>query len=252
MKKILTTLALLALVISVRAQVPTIDVSSLQELYSQYSTMQQQLSTATDIKGISTQIQGLSGQILSQEQSIYNNSLGDVSKLGGQFSSYISGFSTLGNLSSDAITMSALPTSGFDNNMSFWTGNTGMSASQAESQWQTSLSKVNNNTGTALDRNIALAGYDSHVVDNARTSRVYGSNVLAQAASTVSGVKDGTLIEQAGAQNALLYQQTALLNKMKDDINDETVAEAMHRQAALKADADKASVNTAILNIPQN
>ena len=214
--------------------------------------MQQQLTTATDIKGISTQIQGLSGQILNQEQSIFTSSLGDVSKLGSQFSSYISGFSSLGNLSADSITVSALPTSGFGNNISFWTGSTGMSAAQAETQWQTSLSAVNNNTGTARDQQIALAGYDSHVVDNARTSRTYGSNVLAQAASTVSGVQNGTLIEQAGAQNALLYQQTALMNKMKDDINDETVAEAMHRQAELKANADKEAVNTARVNIPQN
>ena len=62
--------------------------------------------------------------------------------------------------------------------------------------------------------------------------------------------QQGTLIEQAGAQNALLYQQTALLDKMKNDMNDATVAEAAHREQQLQAERNAAVIRRAMSNIP--
>jgi hypothetical protein len=97
---------------------------------------------------------------------------------------------------------------------------------------------------------MALGGYNSRIIDNANASRSYGSNVLAQSRSVLDDTQDGTLIEQAGAQNALLYEQTALLDKMKNDVNDANVAEAAQREQQLKKQRDQAAIRKAMSNIP--
>ncbi len=97
---------------------------------------------------------------------------------------------------------------------------------------------------------MALGGYNSKLIENANASRDYGSNVLAESQSVISDTQQGTLIEQAGAQNALLYQQTALLDKMKNDVNDATVAEAAHREQQLQAERNAAVIRRAMSNIP--
>jgi hypothetical protein len=98
-----------------------------------------------------------------------------------------------------------------------------------------------------------MAGYNSHLVDNARTSQAYGSNIVSQSSNIVAslatnGGANGTLIQQAAAQNALIYQQTALLDKMKNDINDATVAEAADRDQKLKDEQDKQDQQRAMDN----
>ncbi len=119
-----------------------------------------------------------------------------------------------------------------------------------EQRWETALTRVSNGTATDWEQRMALGGYNSRIIDNASASRSYGSNVLAQSQSVLDDTQDGTLIEQAGAQNALLYQQTALLDKMKNDVNDASVAEAAQREQQLKKQREQQIIRKAMSNIP--
>ena len=55
-KTILALIAGASLLTPALAQIPTIDISSLQQLYQQYQTMQQQLDTSKNILGQATQM----------------------------------------------------------------------------------------------------------------------------------------------------------------------------------------------------
>jgi hypothetical protein len=134
--------------------------------------------------------------------------------------------------------------------MSYWANQSGnvafSSPAQAQVYWTTSVNNVNAGTATGNEQNTALAGYDARLVNNAQTSQQFGSNILAQQQQVIQNTSSGTLIQQAAANNTLLYQQTALLDKMKNDINDATVAEAADRDAKLKAQQQQMDLNTAI------
>jgi hypothetical protein len=240
---------------SLRAQIPTIDASSLQQLYAQYQTMQQQLNTAKSIYSTST-------SILNQEQSIYQNALGDVSRITGGLSSWMSSFgamqnqqNTNGNWFNLSSTNPLVPIASFNNNVGYWANQMGggYGTGNLQACWQTSIANVNNGTATSGESKLAMAGYNSHLVDNARTSRAYGSNIVSQSSNVVSnlasnGGTNGTLIQQAAAQNTLIYQQTALLDQMKNDINDATIAEAADRDRKLKEEQDREDQERAMNN----
>lgn len=245
MKKLaFSLLALIGVIGPAQAQIPTIDVSSLQQLYAQYQTMQQQLTTSKDILGQAT-------KIYDQEVKTSETALGNVGMVRSRIESWINSFRRLS--STDFFAGRASPIQNFDRNVTYWANQLAYGARDVrniEQRWETSLQRVSNGTATDWERRMALGGYNSRLIDNARVSREYGSNVVSQAEGVVSGSKEGTLIEQAGAQNALLYQQTALLDKMKNDINDATVAEAAHREQQLQAQRDEAVIRRAISNIP--
>ena len=245
MKRILAILITLAsTAAALQAQIPTIDVSSLQQLYAQYQTMQQQLGTAKNILSTST-------SILNQEQSIYNNALGNFGLSSANINSWLSSFlpsqnawQSQGNWFSN---YTLTPVQSFNNNVGYWANQIGGAGGVVDMQtcWQGSLANVNAGTANKNEQNIALAGYNAHLVDNARTSAAYSSNIVQQSqqvltnlASSTNGGTNGTIIQQAAAQNTLIYQQTALLDKMKGDINDASVAEAAARDHELKAKKD--------------
>ena len=253
MKRILAILITLAsTAAALQAQIPTIDVSSLQQLYAQYQTMQQQLGTAKNILSTST-------SILNQEQSIYNNSLGNFGLSSANINSWLSSFlpsqnawQSQGNWFSN---YTLTPVQSFNNNVGYWANQIGggYGTSNLQTCWQTSISNVNAGTANSTESKLAMAGYNSHLVDNARTSQAYGSNIVSQSSNIVAnlatnGGANGTLIQQAAAQNTLIYQQTALLDKMKNDINDATVAEAADRDQKLKDEQDKQDQQRAMDN----
>jgi hypothetical protein len=242
----LTLLGVLALsIISASAQIPTIDVSSLAQLYQQEQTLQNQLSTAKSTLGQVT-------SIYNQDVQTYNTALGNITQLG-NMQNWISSFTGLQtqanqNLNPFASTPAA-PVQNFNNNVAYWSQGSGNG--QAGSQWTTSMNHVNNNTATAAQQNMALGGYNAKLQQNAADSAVFSSNLVQQAQQVVSDAQNGTLIQQAGAQNALLLQQTAMLDRMKNDINNETVAEAAQREHDLKAAHDQQLILSVTLNIPQ-
>jgi hypothetical protein len=243
-KAAFSLLALIGVIGHVQAQIPTIDVSSLQQLYAQYQTMQQQLTTSKDILGQAT-------RIYDQEVQTYKTALGNIDMVRSKIQSWVNSFRQIS--STDFFSGRQAPIQNFDRNVTYWANQLAYGARDVrnmEQRWETSLQRVSNGTATDWERRVALGGYNSRLIDNARVSREYGSNVVSQAEGVVDGSKDGTLIEQAGAQNALLYQQTALLDKMKNDINDATVAEAAHREQQLQAQRDEAIIRRAISNIP--
>lgn len=243
-KTILGLLASIGTAACLHAQIPTIDVSSLQQLYAQYQTMQQELSTA---KGILNQ----TTQIYNQDVSIYQNALGNINLVRNRIQGWMGSFQQLS--STDFFGGRAAPIQNFDNSVNYWANQLASGSrdlASLEKNWETSLERVSAGTATDWEQHQAMAGYNSRLIDNARASRNYGSNVVAQSASVVTNAQDGTLIEQAGAQNALLYQQTALLNKMGNDINDATVAEAAQRNQQLREQQNEAVINRAIANIP--
>jgi hypothetical protein len=237
MKKLLTLVSVgLLSLCSVKAQIPTIDVSSLQQLVQQYQTMQQQLSTAKNILTTSS-------SILSTENTILSSALGQVtsgftSSINGWLNSFTSLQSIWNNNANWFENQALAPIQNFDNNMNYWASQAGQSFSspaQAQAFWTGTMNSVNAGTATINEQYAALAGYNARLVNNAQTSQQYGSNILASQAQVISNTASGTLIEQAAANNTLLYQQTAMMDKMKNDINDATVAEAADRDAKLKA-----------------
>jgi len=245
MKKSIFTLIIGAsLVTQVLAQIPTIDVSSLQQLYQQYQTMQQQLDTSKGILGQAT-------QIYNQEVKTYETALGNIDTLKAKAQAWLNSFTRLA--STDFFAGRAAPIQSFDSNINYWANQMAYGQrdlTSMEQRWETALTRVSNGTATDWEQRMALGGYNSRIIDNANASRSYGSNVLAQSQSVLDDTEDGTLIEQAGAQNALLYQQTALLDKMKNDVNDANVAEAAQREQQLKKQRDQQAIRKAMSNIP--
>lgn len=245
MKKIiLTFITGIGLLTPAVAQIPTIDVSSLQQLYAQYRTMEQQLDTSKNILGKAT-------QIYDQEVKTYQTALGNIDMVKSKVQSWITSFSRLG--STDFFSGRASPIQNFDRNVTYWANQMAYGqrdVTSMERRWETALTRVSAGTATDWERRVALGGYNSKLIENANASRDYGSNVLAQSQNVISDTQQGTLIEQAGAQNALLYQQTALLDKMKNDVNDAAVAEAAHREQQLQADRNAAVIRRAMSNIP--
>jgi hypothetical protein len=245
MKKIILTLVTgIGLLTPAMAQIPTIDVSSLQQLYSQYRAMEQQLDTSKNILGKAT-------QIYDQEVKTYQTALGSIDMVKSKVQSWINSFGQLN--STDFFSGRASPIQNFDRNVTYWANQMAYGqrdVATMERRWETALTRVNTGTATDWERRVALGGYNSKLIENASASRAYGSNVLAQSQSVISDTQQGTLIEQAGAQNALLYQQTALLDKMKNDVNDATVAEAAHREQQLQAERNAAVIRRAMSNIP--
>ena len=244
MKKIiLTFITGISLLTPALAQIPTIDISSLEQLYQQYQTMQQQLDTSKGILGQAT-------QIYNQEVKTYETSLGNIDMVKGKLQSWINSFSQLN--STDFFAGRAAPIQSFDRNVSYWANQLAYGQhdlTSMEQRWETALTRVSNGKATDWEQRLALGGYNSRIIDNANASRSYGSNVLTQAQSVLDDTEDGTLIEQAGAQNALLYQQTALLDKMKNDVNDANVAEAAQREQQLKKQRDQEAIRRAMSNI---
>lgn len=241
---ILTFLSSVGLLAPAMAQIPTIDVSSLQQLYAQYRTMEQQLDTSKNILGKTT-------QIYDQEVKTYQTALGNIDMVKSKLQSWINSFGRL--RSTDFFAGRASPIQNFDRNVRYWANQMAYAQrdiATMERRWETALTRVSAGTATDWERRVALGGYNSKLIENASASRDYGSNVLAQSQSVISDTQQGTLIEQAGAQNALLYQQTALLDKMKNDMNDATVAEAAHREQQLQAERNAAVIRRAISNIP--
>ena len=245
MKKIILTLVTgIGLLTPAMAQIPTIDVSSLQQLYSQYRAMEQQLDTSKNILGKAT-------QIYDQEVKTYQTALGNIDMVKSKVQSWINSFSQLN--STDFFSGRASPIQNFDRNVTYWANQMAYGqrdVASMERRWETALTRVNTGTATDWERRVALGGYNSKLIENASASREYGSNVLSQSQSVISDTQQGTLIEQAGAQNALLYQQTALLDKMKNDVNDATVAEAAHREQQLQAERNAAVIRRAMSHIP--
>ena len=245
MKKTFATI--IALVIAgaaLHAQIPTIDASSLQQLYAQYQTMQQQLDTSKNILGQAT-------QMYDQEVKTYETSLGNIDMLKNKAQAWLNSFTRLS--STDFFAGRAAPIQSFDNNVNYWANQMAYGqrdVTSMEQRWETALTRVSNGTATDWEQRMALGGYNSRIIDNANASRGYGSNVLAQSQSVLDDTQDGTLIEQAGAQNALLYEQTALLDKMKNDVNDANVAEAALREQQLKKQRDQEAIRKALSNIP--
>jgi hypothetical protein len=245
MKKIfLSFLVGLGTASTVLAQIPTIDVSSLQQLYAQYRTMEQQLDTSKNILGKAT-------EIYDQEVKTYQTALGNIDMVKDKIQSWVSSFRQLDN--ADFFSGRASPIQAFDRNVTYWANQLASGRGDVatlERRWETALSRVSAGTATDWEQRMALGGYNSKLIENANASRDYGSNVLAQSQQVISDSQQGTLIEQAGAQNALLYQQTALLDKMKNDVNDATVAEAAHREQQLQAEKNAAVIRRAMSNIP--
>lgn len=243
-KLILTFVTAIGLLTPALAQIPTIDVSSLQQLYAQYRTMEQQLDTSRNILGKAT-------QIYDQEVKTYQTALGNIDMVRSKVQSWINSFSQLG--STDFFSGRTSPIQNFDRNVTYWANQMAYGqrdVASLERRWETALTRVSAGTATDWERRVALGGYNSKLIENASASRDYGSNVLAQSQNVISDTQQGTLIEQAGAQNALLYQQTALLDKMKNDVNDATVAEAAHREQQLQAERNAAVIRRAMSNIP--
>jgi len=247
MKKIIFTLiAGASLLSSAVAQIPTIDVSSLEQLYQQYQTMQQQLDTSKGILGQAT-------QIYNQEVKTYQTALGNIDMLKAKAQLWLDSFTRLA--STDFFSGRAAPIQNFTNNVAYWANQMAYGqrdVTSMEQRWETALTRVSNGTATDWEQRMALGGYNSRIIDNASASRSYGSNVLAQSQSVLDDTQDGTLIEQAGAQNALLYQQTALLDKMKNDVNDASVAEAAQREQQLKKQRNQEIIRKAMSNIPMD
>ena len=245
MKKTIFTLIIGAsLMTPLLAQIPTIDISSLEQLYQQYQTMQQQLDTS---KGILSQ----ATQIYNQEVKTYETALGSIDTLKAKAQAWLNSFTRLG--STDFFAGRAAPIESFDSNINYWANQMAYGQrdlTSMEQRWETALTRVSNGTATDWEQRMALGGYNSRIIDNANASRSYGSNVLTQSQSVLDDTEDGTLIEQAGAQNALLYQQTALLDKMKNDVNDANVAEAAQREQQLKKQRDQQAIRKAMSNIP--
>ena len=240
-RKIAILIALASAGAALQAQIPTIDVSSLQQLYAQYQTMQQQLSTAKNIVSTST-------SILNQEQSIYNNALGNVSRIHPPASTrWLSSFLApeapgkhQGNWFSN---YTLTPVQSFNNNVGYWANQIGGGRSVVDMQtcWQTSISNVNNGTANKTSRTSPWQATmptwwttPAPPRPTAATSCNQSQTGPHQSGSSTNGGTNGTLIQQAAAQNTLIYQQTALLDKMKNDINDATVAEAAQRDQKLK------------------
>jgi hypothetical protein len=245
-KTILTLIAGVSLLGSALAQIPTIDVSSLEQLYQQYQTMQQQLDTSKGILGQAT-------QIYNQEVKTYQTALGNIDMLKAKAQSWLDSFTRLA--STDFFSGRAAPIQSFTNNISYWANQMAYGqrdVTSMEQRWETALTRVSNGTATDWEQRMALGGYNSRIIDNANASRSYGSNVLAQSQSVLDDTQDGTLIEQAGAQNALLYQQTALLDKVKNDVNDANVAEAAQREQQLKKQRNQEIIRKAMSNIPMD
>ena len=168
-KKISIILVLVAAVATLHAQIPTIDAASLQQLYSQYQTMQQQLGTARNILNTST-------SILNQEQSIYQNALGNVSQIPSGVTSWLNSFGQMqrsANTNGDWFQLSStnplVPVASFNNNVGYWANQIGGGYGTANLQtcWQTSISNVNAGTANSTESKLAMAGYNSHLVDNA-------------------------------------------------------------------------------------
>lgn len=243
MKTILVIL-LLAIGAVARAQIPTIDVSSLQQLYAQYQVMEQQLSTSKDILGEAT-------KIYDQEVQTYQTALGNIDMVKRRLQGWMQIFGRL--TSTDFFAGRATPIQNFDRNVTYWYHQMARGArdlTTLESRWEQSVQRVGEGRATDWEKQVALGGYNSKLIENASASREYGSNLLTQAQTVVEDAGEGTLIEQAGAQNALIYQQTSLLERMKNDINDATVAEAAQREATLQAERDEQIIRKALSNIP--
>jgi hypothetical protein len=243
-RTILTLIVGAGLLSPALAQIPTIDISSLQQLYSQYQTMQQQLDTSKNILAQAT-------QIYNQEVKTYETALGNIDLLRNKAQAWLNSFTRLG--STDFFAGRAAPIQSFDNNVNYWANQMAYGqrdVTSMEQRWETALTRVSNGTATDWEQRMAMGGYNSKIIDNANASRNYGSNVLAQSQSVLDDTQDGTLIEQAGAQNALLYQQTALLDKMKNDVNDANVAEAAQREQQMKKQRDQEAIRKAMSNIP--
>ena len=243
-KTILALIAGASLLTPALAQIPTIDISSLQQLYQQYQTMQQQLDTSKNILGQAT-------QMYDQEVKTYQTALGNIDLLKNKAQAWLNSFTRLS--STDFFAGRAAPIQSFTNNVNYWANQMAYGprdVTSMEQRWETALTRVSNGTATDWEQRMALGGYNSRIIDNANASRSYGSNVLAQSQSVLDDTQDGTLIEQAGAQNALLYEQTALLDKMKNDVNDANVAEAAQREQQLKKQRDQAAIRKAMSNIP--
>jgi hypothetical protein len=239
----LLTLTVIGLSLTLRAQVPTIDVSSLQQLYQQYQTMQQQYATAQKISSTAS-------AIYNQDVKTYTTSLGNVDKITGNFSKWIQTFSTW--KPTNTFNGTAAPIQSFTNNVKYWANQTAFGGNDVrtmEQRWQDTVLRVSAGTATDWEKRLAIGGYNSKIIESAGKSMSYSSNVLKQSSNVLANVKAGTLIEQAGAQNALIYHQTALLDKMKGDINDSAVAEAAHREAQLQAEHERAIIRKAISNI---
>ena len=234
-----------------QAQIPTIDLSSLNQLIQQYQTMQNQLSTAQQIVSTSTGILNTSQSILGMENNIYNQALGNLNTLQSTFQGWISDFTSLLNVWNQKAdwfqNLALTPIQSFDNNVNYWANQIGgQKVADLQSCWKSAIGNVGSGIATDWEKSLALAGYNSHLVDNARTSREFGTSVLAAGENVLQQSKAGTLIQQAAAQNTLLYQQTALLDKMKNDINDATVAEAAERDAKMKAEKDASDQQDAL------
>ena len=247
MKKILILCTIGVFSLTAKAQIPTIDVSSLQQLVQQYQTMQQQLSTAQNVLSTSTSILGTDNNILNQALGTVNNLTGNVTGWLGQFTSLQNMWNQTGNWFEN---QALAPIQNFDNNITYWAGQVGSNPlntpAAIQACWNTSVQDINQGVAVGWQRDMALAGYNARLVNNAQTSQTYGSNVLAQGQSVLQNTASGTLIEQAAANNTLLYQQTALLDKMKNDVNDATVAEAADRDAKIKAQKEEWDLDTAV------
>lgn len=250
----LVTVAVIGMATSTRAQVPTIDVSSLQQLYAQYQKMQEQLKVSDKILGKTT-------DIFNQEVKTYQTALGDITKVARRITGWMDSFKNITSIDAFQSQITGhftSPIQGFESNIKTWARlGFGQESSPIDTKdkatryWEGNVEKVNNGTATDWQKNVALSGYNSKIIENSQNSRTYGTQVVGASKDVVNGAKDGTLIEQAGAQNALLYQQTALLDRMKNDINDATVAEAAHREHQLQIERERAIIRRAMSNIAQ-
>lgn len=233
------------------AQIPTIDVSSLQQLVQQYHTMQQQLSTSRDIVTRSTQILGVSEDILNMEQTIFRESLGNVNVIKNRMESWIRTFQNrLENLwGSDQFQLPNIATlPDLNRNLNYWIQQVGgvSAVTNLNSSWQTAVSNWNKDVATSWERQATVAGYNARLVDTAKESREQGKTILRNQTEILENVQEGTIIEQTAAQNALLHQQTQMLDKMKNDISDATLAEAAERDLRLRREAEKRRLRQAL------
>ena len=87
-KTILALIAGASLLTPAWAQIPTIDISSLQQLYQQYQTMQQQLDTSKNILGQAT-------QMYDQEVKTYETALGNIDLLKNKAQAWLNSFTRL-------------------------------------------------------------------------------------------------------------------------------------------------------------
>jgi hypothetical protein len=245
MKKIMVTLLLVVMGFSLHAQIPTVDISSLSQLVQQYQTMVDQYKKATEIAD-------KADAIWKQDIAIQNMSLGTITDVGKRISGWMKSLGDVFKGQVDYFASASAPITSFDNSINYWARQVGADerTSMAD-QWNLALSHVNSGSATETEKNLALAGYNARIIDNARSSRAFGGEILNASAEVVSSATNGTLIEQAGAQNALLYQQTALLDKMKNDVNDATVAEAAQREHERQKKDAEARALDALNNIPR-